>query len=260
MNTKQIAEENLILKIKSGSHLYGTNTADSDVDHVGVCIPTKDYILGIYKFEQYEERTNPCNSEKRNTKFDSDLTIYSVQKFIKLLADNNPNILELLYAPDDCIVYCDNFGRELLKHKELFVSRRAYYKFMGYAIAQKRKLIEKDPTGLRLEIVKTHGYDTKYASHLIRLLLFGVELLNTGGLKLPAEHREYLMSIRNGEWPLSRIIDRAAHLEKDLERALQHTKIPEKPDLKAICDLQVALIEEHWRRKGQINDTPGILD
>lgn len=245
-----MAQDNLIFKIRTGSHMYGTNTPDSDIDHIGVCIPPKDFVLGTYKFEQYEERTNPSDSDKKNTKADSDLTIYSLQKYIKLLADNNPNILETVYAPEDCIVYCDDLGRDLLKSRGLFISKRAYYKFMGYAVAQKKKLLTKEPVGLRSRIVEKHGIDTKYAAHLIRLLLFGVELLRTGELKFPTEHRKYLVSIKNGEWPLSHIIDKATYLERWMEESFKTTSLPDTPNMEAINKLQISLIERHWSGRG----------
>jgi len=246
MNIKEMVDRGTILKIISGSCMYGTNTVDSDKDYIGICIPIKDYILGMHKFEQLEERTNPSNSDKQNTKADNDYTCYSLPKFIKLAYDNNPNILEVLFVPKESIIYCDNLGKHLLEHRKLFVSKRAYYKFMGYAIAQKRKLITKQPEGLRTKIIEKHGYDTKHASHLIRLLYFGIEILRTGELVFPTEHKKYLIQIKNGEWPLSQIIDKATYLENYLEESLRSSVLPEYPNLEAINDLQIRLIESFW--------------
>lgn len=248
MNSKQMVNTSTILKIVSGSRMYGTNSTDTDTDYIGICIPTKDYILGIYKFEQLEERTNPSNSNISNTKSDNDYTCYSLPKFIKLAYDNNPNILEVLFVPKEAIIYCDNFGRKLLENRHLFVSKRAYYKFMGYAIAQKRKLIMKQSQGLRAKIVEKYGYDTKYASHLIRLLYFGIEFLRTGELIFPTEHRKYLIQIKNGEWPLSQIIDKGTFLESLLGEALKSSTLPGHPDLSKINALQIELIEQFWQK------------
>ena len=248
MDIKQITEQGTILKIISGSYMYGTNTPNSDKDYIGICIPTKDYIIGMHRFEQLEERTNPSNSDKKNSKADNDYTCYSLSKFIKLAYDNNPNILEVLFAPKESIVYCDNLGKHLLEHRKLFVSKRAYYKFMGYAIAQKRKLITKQSEGLRAKIVEKHGYDTKYASHLIRLLYFGIEILRTGELIFPTEHRRYLIQIKNGEWSLSQIIGKAAYLENYLDESLKSSSLPEHPNLEEINRLQINLIESFWQK------------
>ena len=248
MDIKQIVERGTILKTISGSHLYGTNTENSDKDCVGVCIPTKDYIIGMYKFDQLEERTNPSRSNKQNIKTDNDYTCYSLPKFIKLAYDNNPNILEILFVPKESIIYCDNLGKHLLEHRKLFVSKGAYYKFMGYAMAQKRKLITKQPEGLRTKIVEKYGYDTKHASHLIRLLYFGIEILRTGQLAFPAEHRKYLIQIKNVKWPLSQIIDKAAYLESYLNESLESSILPEHPNLEEINRLQINLIESFWHK------------
>ena len=244
-----MVEQGTILKIISGSYMYGTNNVNSDTDYIGICIPAKDYIIGMHKFEQLEERTNPSNADRKNSHADNDYTCYSLPKFIKLAYDNNPNILEVLFVPEKSIIYCDALGKHLLEHKKLFVSKRAFYKFMGYAISQKRKLIAKQPEGLRVEIVEKHGYDTKYASHLIRLLYFGIEILRTGELIFPTEHRKYLIQIKNGEWPLSQIIDKATYLENYLEESLKSSILPEYPDLEKINQLQINLIERFWGEK-----------
>lgn len=249
MNTKQMAYDNLIFKIITGSHLYGTNTEKSDIDYFGVCIPPEDFVLGIYKFEQYEERTNPSNSEIKNNPDDVDFTIYSLPKYFKLLMDGNPNILETLFAPEKSFLHHSVLGNEIYANKHIFLSKKAYHKFKGYAEAQKRKVLTKTPIGLRTQIVKKHGFDVKFAMHCIRLLLFGIELLETGGLKLPTDNKQYLMSIRNGEWQLQNIVEEALKLEKRLDEAFAFsTKLPEKPDVEAINKLQIKLFKEHWRK------------
>ena len=242
-----MVEANTILKIKVGSELYGTSIVGvSDIDYFGICIPTKDYILGTQQFEMLEERTNPSSSEKRNTKFDSDYTCYSLQKYFKLLSDNNPNVIETLFVNKENIIYSNRAAEEILRYKHIFLSKRAYYKFSGYAFSQKRKLLTKEPIGLRKELTDKYGYDPKYSGHLIRLLLFGIELLDTGSIKFPSDWSKYLIQIKKGEWPLYHIIDKATYLEEQLVNAFNHTKLPELPDLEAINKLQSKLIEGHW--------------
>ena len=74
-----------ILKVVAGSRAYGTNTEDSDYDYRGICIQPKKYLLGLDKFEQHEEK-------------EPDTVIYSLEKFVRLALQNNPNILEILFA------------------------------------------------------------------------------------------------------------------------------------------------------------------
>ena len=237
----------MIFKTIIGSKMHGTATDTSDSDYMGICIPDKDFILGTHKFEQLEERTNPSNA--RNTKVDSDCTTYTLQKFVKLAADNNPNIIEVLFSPQSCFILQTTEGKELLDSKRLFISKRCYYKFMGYATAQFRKLTTKEPVGLRSVLVEKHGYDVKYAYHLIRLYYMGIELLRTGSLVFPTEQRKYFIQIKNGEWPLSAIIDKALHLQKWIEESFKSTTLPDLPDLGAINKLQIRLIEQFWELK-----------
>lgn len=252
MNVKEMVDKNTILKIKCGSHLYGTNTVNSDTDYFGVCIPTKDYVLGIHKFELIEERTNPSKSTTKNTKYDNDYTCYSIQKYFKLLIDGNPNIIETLFVNKDNILYCNKAAQEILDNKHLFLSKKVYYKFSGYARSQKRKLITKQPEGKRKELVDIYGWDVKYGCHLIHLLLFGIELLDTGVIKFPTDWAKYLVQIKQCQWSLSHVIDKAAYLEQQLENAFNHTILPEHPNLEEINKLQIKVIEEHWRNEQQI--------
>lgn len=54
MNEQELAEENKILLIRCGSHLYGTNTPESDEDFVGVFIPDTPYLLGLNTIEEVD--------------------------------------------------------------------------------------------------------------------------------------------------------------------------------------------------------------
>jgi predicted nucleotidyltransferase len=51
MNEQDMALQNMILKLRIGSVMYGTNTTDSDEDFGGIFIPNKEYILGTKNVE-----------------------------------------------------------------------------------------------------------------------------------------------------------------------------------------------------------------
>lgn len=52
MKEREIAEKNKILEIRSGSHLYGLNTENSDEDYIGIFLAPVEYHLGLQKVEQ----------------------------------------------------------------------------------------------------------------------------------------------------------------------------------------------------------------
>ena len=60
----------LIVKMKFGAHLYGTATADSDVDYKGIFMPTKEEVLLGRIPKSHSHSTG--QDESRNTKNDID--------------------------------------------------------------------------------------------------------------------------------------------------------------------------------------------
>lgn len=118
-----------------GSHAYGTNTETSDIDVRGVALNTKSSLIGLHPFEQAI-----CN--------ETDTTIYSFNKFIKLLTNVNPNVIEMLGCKEDTYLIPEEdkngsikkIFNLLMENKKLFLSSQAAYGFGGYATQQLRRL------------------------------------------------------------------------------------------------------------------------
>jgi predicted nucleotidyltransferase len=134
--------EHTIYLVKHGSHAYGLNTPESDLDIKGVLIPPKEFILGYaYNIEQKEndpEVAKQLHIVEYEGKTDS--VIYGIKKFFQLAAECNPNIIEVLFCDEDDILYMDDFGRILRKHRDLFLSTKARHTFAGYAFAQLKRI------------------------------------------------------------------------------------------------------------------------
>lgn len=109
-----------------GSHAYGTNIPTSDIDFAGVFIQSHEDIIGRRYVEQLNDSTN-------------DIVIYELRRFLELCATNNPNILELLNTPEDCILYKHPIFDEILKNKDIFVTKQCSNSFGGYAKTQINK-------------------------------------------------------------------------------------------------------------------------
>jgi predicted nucleotidyltransferase len=252
MYEQEMAKRNLILKVMVGSHLYGTETENSDKDYVGVFIPDKEYVLGLKECEQVEQRTNPSDSGHRNDKDDTDCTLYSLPKFIKLCAENNPNIIEILFANKNHIIHCNTYGEALIQNAPLFVSKKVKHRFLGYANSQKQKLLFKQAEGGRVEYYEKFGYDVKFASHLIRLLTEGLELLVDGRLSFPITHNRLVRDIKLGKFTMDQVLAKADQFEALVEEAYVKSTLPYSPNYDEISKLQMRLLERYWKSQENI--------
>lgn len=125
LRTNKHLGSNILFLSLSGSHAYGTNVEGSDIDIRGVAGSPE--ILGFNRFEQaIDNRT--------------DTVIYAVNKFVGLLAQGNPNIIELLGNDPELYVDMTPEGQMLLDNRELFLTRRIAYSYGGFANDQLRRL------------------------------------------------------------------------------------------------------------------------
>lgn len=130
LNINENLGKNIVLLGLGGSHAYGTNNENSDVDIRGVATNSKRNILTGNDFEQVVDT-------------DTDTTVYSFDKIVKLLCSCNPNVIELLGLRPEHYLYVSPIGQMLLDNKTLFLSQVAAHSFGGYANAQLRRLENK---------------------------------------------------------------------------------------------------------------------
>ena len=125
LRTNKHLGSNILFLTLSGSHAYGTNVEDSDIDMRGVAGSPE--ILGFNRFEQAIDNQ-------------TDTVIYAVNKFVSLLAQGNPNIIELLGNDPELYVNMTPEGQMLLDNRTLFLTRRIAYSYGGFANDQLRRL------------------------------------------------------------------------------------------------------------------------
>ncbi len=119
--------DRIIFQCIAGSRAYGTAHAGSDEDIRGVFVlPRSEYLV-------LEEALRQLSDQR------GDLVFYSLSRFLELALKANPNIIELLYMPEDCVRVQTSYWERLTGQRELFISRQAYASHVGYARAQIKK-------------------------------------------------------------------------------------------------------------------------
>lgn len=229
----------------TGSHLYGTNTPDSDLDYFGVFAEPLGYKLGKKRVETVEFKTNKSDSGIRNGKDDLDCTMHSLDKFLTLLQGNNPNIIETLFVPSNNQIFLSSFFARIIENKDLFLSLKCFHSFRGYAHAQKEKLLTKsgNQTG-RKELQILHGYDTKLASHNLRLLLECTQILKEGQITFPLKENNLLIDVKSGKLTKEEFFKESDRLGNMVDMVYANSKLPHSPDIEGIHNLQVSIYKD----------------
>lgn len=125
MTIQDLKNKNLLLfQAISGSRSFGLATENSDTDIKGVYYLPKEDFFGLNYIPQISNETN-------------DISYYEIGRFVELLQKNNPNILEILASPKDCI-QIKNPLMDLFKPED-FLSKLCKDTFAGYAISQIKK-------------------------------------------------------------------------------------------------------------------------
>ena len=240
---------NTILRVMAGSQLTGTNLeAQSDHDELGVAVETARDVLGLDCFEQKIMRS--AGGDNRSGPDDYDITIYALRKFVRLALKGNPTILQLFWADGDAIIEREPLGAELQELAPAFVAKQHGSAFLGYVKSQRERLdgTRGQKNVKRPELEEAHGYDTKYAGHIIRLGLQGIEYLQTGRMSLPLrEHdRQMVLAVRRGEVSKREVVMYATELEGELKKWMDRSPLPERPDRDMVIDWLCAVYPQQW--------------
>jgi uncharacterized protein len=227
-----------------GSVAHGMYMPSSDPDSIddkdtmAFCVPPLDYYYGLSEFG-----SRGTQEIKRG---EWDIVVYEARKALRLLAQGNPNVLSMLWLPDNMMLRVTDAGRLLLAHRDLFVGRHVYKPFVGYAKQQLYKMEHGAHNGYmgerRKALVARHGYDTKNAAHLIRLLRMGIEFLRDGELNVHRYDAPELLTIKRGGWSLEHVQREAARLFHRAEEVCDRSKLPIAPDRAKVNELCVEVV------------------
>ncbi len=251
--SQRIAREGLMLRVLVGSGVHGTAIGgQDDIDEMGVCVEPPQSVIGSKRFEHYTFRTQPegvCSGPG-----DLDLVIYGLRKYAALAAQGNPTVLLPLFVPEHHVLFANDFGHELRANRALFLSKQAGARFQGYLHSQRKGLMGLRSGGTnnqgRADIRARYGFDTKFAMHMVRLGLQGVELLRTGvfSLPVPEPFLTWLRELRQGLHTKEEALDFAERLETEIADLMagDESPLPDRPDYDAINDWLMSVHRRYW--------------
>ena len=167
-----------------GSMAYGVSSDSSDMDVYGFCVPPRDDVFPhlrgeipgfgrqLQRFEQFQQHHIEDKDALAGHGREYDLTIFSLVKFFQLAMENNPNIVDSLFTPRECVLFCNQIGERVREKRQIFLHRGAWHKFKGYAYSQVHKMEIKTPQegSKRAQTIEEFGFDLKFAYHVVRLL------------------------------------------------------------------------------------------
>lgn len=108
-----------------GSHAYGTNVEGSDVD--------KKWVYVQSAMDMF------INGYRPQIEISKDEVAYELSRFLELAQKANPTILELLFSPEDCVLYKHSTWDKIKNVRKFFLTKECKFSFGGYAISQIEK-------------------------------------------------------------------------------------------------------------------------
>ncbi len=252
----ELIPDGTILLGYRGSIAHGTYRPASEPDS----IDDKD-LMGVYVAPLSHYTGFPirnCGKAVEHQRGEWDVVHYEVRKFVQLLLNQNPNVLALLWIESNLYVQQTAIGSRLVVRRDVFSSKRAYDSFVGYARSQLARMERTEFHGRmgakRKALVEQHGYDTKNAAHLIRLLRMGIEFLADGRLRVLRADAPELVSIKRGVWTLERVKREADILFAAARDALLASPLPAEPDRAAAERLCMGIVADSL---DMFHDVPG---
>jgi predicted nucleotidyltransferase len=112
-----------------------------------------------------------------------------------------------------------------------YAYKRAVEKYQSWVNWKKNR----NPERAKLELKS--GYDTKHASHLVRLLRMGLEIVEGKGVIVKRPDAAEILSIKQGAWSYDKVMDFTREMQIKLDEAYKVTTLPKTVDCNKINSL-----------------------
>lgn len=239
--------DQVLLTFIGGSQMHGAKLQDSDdTDWYGIYVEPPTKVLGTDAYEHFVHTTGGERGGNRPS--DTDVCLYGLKKWAHLACKGNPSVLHFLFAKADFQHLL--WGRLALK-REIFLAKSHIGSFLGYANAQMQRLLNQrgQKNCHRPFLEDQHGYDTKYAMHITRLLHEAKELMSDGQITLPRPEKELLIDIRKGKYKLHELVEMNNQLEVEVIAAKESSALPDKVNREVISEAISRTYLDYWSQQ-----------
>jgi uncharacterized protein len=236
--------QNLIQAFVGGSQLHGAKVEGTDdTDWYGVYIEPPTKMIGLDRNEFFVFTTG--GKEGGNGPADVDVCLYTLRKWSGMAAKGNPSALHFVFAAQE---FSTEWWARVRQHRDFFGSKTHLTPFLKFADDQMERLCgRKGQKNIhRAQLERAHGYDTKYAMHVIRLYLEATEYMQTGKITLPNPKVDLLIAIRNGKYRRSEIEEMGKQLQTDAAAAQARSPLPDSVDLQRVSELITEIYLDFW--------------
>lgn len=228
---------------QTGSRLYGFHTDKSDWDYKGFGLPEPSDIIGLGSLEQIEWKNSERNSES---------TIFTLKKYLQVVLKGNPTLLEMCFSERKFHVQRDDIADDIIDFvRKNLITKYVFLPYHKYVEAQ-IKLINRQRVGSRAELVDKHGYDSKAATHVIRLAYQCIDLMRYGTFNptLQGVQLEQCKACRQGEISKKELISLVESLDKRMVLAYNNSSLREAPDRNLVERKLMDVYFKHLLYKG----------
>lgn len=170
---KEVSPE-LVFQGVGGSHLYGLNNENSDIDWRIVYKTTNPvYIYGLRENKAY------CGTSETE-----DFASYELRHFMRLMAKSNTQVAEIMFCDENSMVFCGETFKIIRENRfKLLDSEQLYNSLRGYLHNERRLTLGErmgQLGGKRKACIDERGFSHKNAVQFIRLCVVGAELFLKG--------------------------------------------------------------------------------
>lgn len=231
-----------IVRMKFGSHLYGTDTPQSDIDIKSVFIPpARDIIL--QRVQNTIQTKRPKAMGEKNCAGEVDEEAFSLQRYLSLLMEGQTVTLDMLFAPPSAMLHSTPVWEEIASNRSKLLTRRSSA-FVGYCRQQANKYgikgsrvaAARDATELFCGLMDRHGTQSKLKDHEAEIETFVVAREHCSIVEIKAAHSDLMLK----------------HFE------CCNRKVPWTVSVKAAHEIYKRLFDEYGTRALQAEQNEGV--